>query len=493
VDLNLDPPAQAFHEQEGDEESTEEPTEPPERRLDVKTLTDEFAKAGLVCGVMKPDQDSPSAETVVAVARRADIILLDWRLDDRGERASEIVKRLAECDGMRLIAIYTSAGGLDRIAESLAACLNEGDRDGVPRYVHEPDSFRVTGDGLTIEVYAKEGSQGDEAESERLILPQDIPGQLIDDFVRTTHGIVPTAAIATIGALRVDTSKVLGLLGADLDPGYLGHRMLLSDPDESGEHLIDLISSELRAVIEDNKLVRKAVGQAVIDMYVDQTEPGELPLDVLKEVLTVGLTNQEAREKLGPLRAVQDAKLLKGNGSRTRYLTGGDAEQALEADRRFAVKLSIRTPSRAAPRLGLGTLVKNGEKQYLICLQPECDSVRLTGARYFPFLPLESAEFKGQDLLIKEPDDWIGLKIVRSPYELRMLRFSPDPDTRTAMVRPEGDGFVFITNDGEGIEFIAQLRVAHSRDLAHQLATKIGRVGLDQSEVQRLWQKHGAA
>ncbi len=478
-----------------DHDDSEAPTERPEQPLDAKTLTDEFAKAGLVCGLMKPDRDEPSAKTVVAVARRADIVLLDWRLDDRGERATEIVRQLAECDGLRLIAIYTSAGELDDIAKTVADRLNGIDESGTRQYKHEDESFRVTGDGLTIEVYAKEGSQGSGAEGERLIAPQDIPNRLIDDFVRMTRGIVPTAAIATIGALRIETPKILGLLGTDLDFGYLGHRVLLPDPDESGDHLIDLIGSELRTVIEDNEVVRKAVGYEVIERFVEQMAPGYLPADALKMALKIGVTKEEARQEIEKMPGVNGANppLAGGKKSRTACFMNGDADAAREADRRFAIKLSIRTPSGVPPRLGLGTIVKNEDGDYLICLQPECDSVRLDEPRLFPFLPLRHAEeYRGQDLLVGDATSAVGFAIKGSPYELRMLSFSPDSIKRSVTARrTDNRGFVFAADDGGNWNFVAQLRNAHSQDLAYQLASKIGRVGVDQSEVQRLWQKRG--
>jgi hypothetical protein len=473
------------------EEDTNDPTEPPEMPLDAKALIDEFAVHGLVCGVMRPGPDEPSAGMVVPTAARADIVLLDWRLRDKGERALEILKALATKEGLRLIAIYTSAGGLDEIAATVCQQLEDSSPDGAA-YAHEEGSFRVTGDGLTIEIYAKEGSPGTPEEEARQIPPQDLPGRLIEDFARMTHGLVPSAAIATVGALRTATPRVLGLLGRNLDPGYLGHRILLPDPDESGDHLIELIGSELRTVIEDNDLVRKAVGREVIERFVDDVDPGDLTTDVLKEALRIGVTAREAKAKLNERPGVSEAnpKLVAGSPkSQTHRFTDGDKTAAKEADRRFAIKLSLQTPSGVKPRLGLGTIVKGTDDAFLICLQPECDSVRLDEARGFPFLPLTPAEeFDGQDLLV-DADGPVGLQIACNPYKLLMLDFDPDPARRAVIAQSRSGSFVFESTDSRRWAFAAQLRKGHSRHLAHRLASDIGRVGIDESEVQRLWQK----
>jgi hypothetical protein len=47
----------------------------------------------------------------------------------------------------------------------------------------------------------------------------------------------------------------------------------------------------------------------------------------------------------------------------------------------------------------------------------------------------------------------------------------------------------FQSTDDVLLTFVAQLRDNHAQDVAHQLAQKVGRVALDESEVQRLWQK----
>lgn len=475
---------------EQDEDINGDATEAPNLELDAKTLIDEFAAHGLVCGVMRPDPGEPDTDTVLPTAARADIVLLDWRLHDKGEHALAILEKLAAQDGLRLIAIYTSAGKLDEIAATICERLNTSNSNDEGPYTHETGSFCVTGDGLTIEVYAKEGAIGTADENVREITPQDLPGRLIGDFARMTHGIVPSAAIATVGALRAETPRVLGLLGRDLDAGYLGHRILLPDPDESGDHLIELIGSELRTVIEDNDLVREAVGREVLERYVDEIEPGDLSADVLKEALRIGVTAPEAKKKLNELPGVSQAKpKLIARKSQTHRFTGGDETTGKEADRRFAIKLSLRTPSGVNPRLGLGTIVKGADSDFFICLQPECDSVRLDMARGFPFLPMTPAEeFDGQDLLV-EADDPVGLEIVCNPYRLSMLDFDPDPDCRAVIAQDRSGSFVFESTDSRQWTFVAQLRKGHSRHLAHRLASDLGRVGIDESEVQRLWRK----
>lgn len=471
-----------------EDEDVDAPTDRPEIPLDVKTLSDLFADKGLICGVIRPRPEEPGSARVVPAATRADIVLLDWRLGDDGDRVLEFIADLVACDGLRLIAIYTSAGGLEDIARQICEKIGGG-------CAHEPGSFRVTADSLTIEVYSKEGAVLTDKEQEREIATGDLPDRLVADFVRMTRGIVPSAAVAAIGDLRGGTPRVLRRLSADLDAGYLGHRILLSDPDESGDHLIELIVSELRTVIEDSALVRQAVGDEVIDTYVDQLglAEGELLRETLKLALKIGATSDAAKEELGrhpDAQKAKEPKLIGGKVSQTLRFTGRDEERALEADRRFATMLSLKTPSsHVEPRLTLGTIVRCEDGVHLICLQPGCDSVRLDAPRFFPFLPMHPrVKDKAFDLLIQSAEGFAELKIVRDPFALRMLEFHPVPEVRAVIARRDGSGARKFVTGGASLTFVAQLRDSHAQDVAYHLAQKVGRVALDQSEVQRLWQ-----
>ena len=88
--------------------------------LDARTLVDSFAKHGLICAVIAPSEnDSSTADTVMPVARRADIVILDWRLhQDDGKTTTKLLTDLlrdGEATRLRLVAIYTGQGNLIEI------------------------------------------------------------------------------------------------------------------------------------------------------------------------------------------------------------------------------------------------------------------------------------------------------------------------------------------------------------------------------------------
>ena len=140
------------------------------------------------------------------------------------------------------------------------------------------------------------------------------------------------------------------------------------------------------------------------------------------------------------------------------------------------------------PRLTLGTIVHDASRGiYLLCAQPKCDSVRLTGERQFPFLPLRAAD-AGYDHVLIHGAEIITLQLADEPYQIEMIGFQPwTANDREVLAKANGDHLFFKSGAREdNFEWIAELRPEHGQRIANALAGKISRVGLNESEWLRL-------
>ncbi len=92
--------------------------------LNAKKVTDEFASKGMICSVLKPNEGDNTIEYVKQSAKRADVFILDWDINnDSGETAREIINMLISLDDskylrLRLIIIYTGEPDIDSISAS---------------------------------------------------------------------------------------------------------------------------------------------------------------------------------------------------------------------------------------------------------------------------------------------------------------------------------------------------------------------------------------
>ena len=69
--------------------------QPPSRSLDVVQITRSFAREGMVCGVISPDEGQDNYKVLAKAVARADIIILDWRLSQKsGKDALPLLERI---------------------------------------------------------------------------------------------------------------------------------------------------------------------------------------------------------------------------------------------------------------------------------------------------------------------------------------------------------------------------------------------------------------
>lgn len=506
--------------------------------LDAKGLIDAFAEAGLVCAVLRPklasQEGSPPAdrESIVDVAsrtthatHRADIVIVDWRLRDEsevGRAALELIRRILSddigggrkaADGssrLRLIAIYTGEPDLRGIATKVEEFLKEnGCRQA------RCDGFEVTAGRIRIPVFAKAGGMariGDEAA--RQVGEKDLPGRLIQEFARANQGLLANVALASLGALRDSTHLVLGKFTADLDPAYVAHRALLVPPEDAQPHPIPLLAAEFESILYDADVSAHVSQDAIGKWLTSQRKcglnleskleglSGDQVEEVLRDLIGNGLEAETLSKKfpswsdiLTQIKEQKDKKVL---SSITNILTPDDVD-GCDKDKEFALLMSTRTRyGQPPPQLTLGTVVRhniNKNPQYLLCVQPRCDSfIRKGEERAFLFLRLiESGDFSIADVVIRDRRKVKSFKVDLKPYEIRQIKFQVEQDETIVRSYAKGPGWAFKTagDPPDELTWIADLRRDHAQRIVNRLAARMSRVGLTESEWLRRMAKGG--
>src|ERR1035441_9821951 len=72
-------------------------------RLDAKKLTDSFARLGVVCSILRPEQQEMESlkDVLSPVTAGSDVVILDWVLHEfkQGQKTIEIIKELLRSSG----------------------------------------------------------------------------------------------------------------------------------------------------------------------------------------------------------------------------------------------------------------------------------------------------------------------------------------------------------------------------------------------------------
>jgi hypothetical protein len=485
-------------------DTAEDKPELTEHDLDPKAIIDAFAREGLVCAVLSPQKGEDPSATLLPAARRADLVILDWVLhDDDGSRIKELIDALLREDEepvrrrLRTIAIYTAQDDLPGVADEVKSLLEK----------HFDDcKLNSTDGGLSLErgpvritVLAKDTVKLAPELEDRQVSLDDLPRRMISEFSALCAGIVTGVALASLSALRSDAHKILQALPRDLDPSFVGHRAALANADDAQDVLVELVVSELASVLHDHDVAQHAdhsrirrwlQAQLVENEALGEITVGEKTLTLgaerLYQVIKKGLGDKDARAAIAKdLQGASDSR-MKEIGKRATELFAGSEEIAAASDALLMERMMVRTRYAHPPRhLTLGTLVRNAEGDYLLCVQPICDSMRIGKERAFPFLLAgKPRSGKGPDVVVSGSEGKpIELAIPREPYAMRLITCK---GTHGVCLAHEVDGDLVFETDSTPLAWIADLKESYAQRFAERLATNLARVGLDEHEIMRL-------
>ena len=467
--------------------------------LDANAIIGAFAEIGTICAVLKPESaDSNIVSEVATVAAKADITVLDWKIhDSRGGITLAILKRILQDDEnrhrLRLVAIYTGEPGRQLILSEVEDVL-EGFYSNEVAVIEDqsvskgPIRVVILSKGVPDEESNQHGSAA--------VAEQDLPHRLLVEFASMTDGLLPTVALSALTAIRSNVHTLLRKFDRSLDPAYLGHRLLLSHPPNAEDHLISALGAELLSMLENERSGKYANSDCIevwLREHQDLLEQGSNPVfgsgvdvvDGWKELLELGVDGRGAQLPSGSSKSL----LIR----RSTEMFASSAAEAHQAERSFAVLLQLRTRHpEVVPRLRLGSVVKRclaRHNEYLLCLQPKCDSVRLEGWSGFPFLPLKSVQSDlGRErfrmALEIDHSDWLHLDFVSKPSELITRMFLPENSLQGEVVasKDSDDQFYFVDRRKYKYYWMAEMKEEHALGIAAEVATSLARPGPDDSE-----------
>jgi hypothetical protein len=491
------------------------PEDDKAHQLNAKKLIEDFAERGVVCAVIRPEDVEVEAlgVKVYPLAENSDIVVFDWVLgsDIGGEKVKELIGRITKNSSeeekrLRLIVVYTGQLNLADITNQIKRALKKDQGLNVKK----ENPYTLVSGPVRIAVYAKGYVRTPRANEElaaRIIPIERMPDTLIGEFTDMTMGLVSNVALQSLAALRSNTHHILSKFHPGIDAPFLSHRAMLKQPGDAGNLLVYLIGAELTAILDGAEVSRAAdeyKGDDIIRAWLEKKEldghtfatkfPTASPASILDDVcklLRKGIEDDSLREELKAFKKHPHKKEL------TKKFCDAKAS-AVDLEHQFAILTSVKSDYRVRPpALMPGTLLKetrridNHKKTfYWVCIQPVCDSVRVTERRAFPLLELKVVEENSNFNLVlpERKKGYVHLKTIYSPYRSRMEEFDPSDDG-LQMVRAEvrKSGYYFKTAKGKSYQWVAELKFEHAQRIVNEYAAKLSRVGLDESEWLRRW------
>lgn len=461
------------------------------RSLKFHQVTESFSRKGMVCGVVSPQEEHDDDDVLSKTISRADIVVLDWRLNrETGKSALPLLKQILSEEPrhqLRLIAIYTGEndprGILDEIEDSIDGIKPDSRSVPVDRGPHMIDFG-----ACRIVIYLKQGTHLVGEYVNRIVSEEDLPDRLISDFASKVEGLLPSVVMTALTAVRENVYRVLERFGSDLDPAFLAHRAGLYHPQESEQHIVEQIASELHSIMDDAISESSPAGIEVIEHWLHKRFEND-------EVVFSPDDKYSVKKVLDMLKRGLEDKVDRLLNPRSKFniLSHGfskGARNSIDLDLRLASAMSFRQLLDQKQRqLTMGTVIRfagSESEEFLICVTPKCDSVRLIGTTSFLFLPLSHPKQKTVQIVVPVGEnDFRRMSISTKSSDWRIMDFKPDSEQQCVLAYSDNSDRTFafrgVNNDQE-YRWIGELKPEFAQSIAQEIAGRMSRVPLNKSE-----------
>lgn len=489
--------------------------------LDGYELIRSFSRAKKLCALNNPKSEE-DFEDIIEIAKKTDISVLDWKMnlkkrdldddeeadveeaDPRGNFTLKLIESIIydeDTSGtFRLIMIYTG----ETILQEIVAKIHNYFEDFGLQKISENSLGKLN---IKIVVAGKPTLKGSFKHASNLndwiVDYNDIPTFIVQEFASATEGLISNFVLSSLTIIRENTFKLVNLFDNELDSAFLLHRILLPRQEDSGDHLIEIFTHSISALLNYNS-ADETVSTEIVKNWVDSRDyknkvsiagqEFQINREFIKNCVEEGFVQTVEKNWEGELSKNKRQEINKFFNKL--YLKNPELfnfENHNNPNERFSIlthhKSNLKLPSKI-PILSLGTIIRSKAtpSNYLICIQAKCDSVRIVGVRKFLFLPLKLVTGDSKfDLIIQEDSEFSRLKISRNPFELKTIKFLPTGDTQSVQAIENNGKYEFNAEYEEQYEWMAELKDAHAQRVANNFGANVSRVGLDESEWLRRW------
>ncbi|MET9199598.1 response regulator receiver domain [Gordonia sp. NPDC003585] len=504
--------------------------------LDAKSVISGFAALGITCAILPPegpDLQGARNESILALAKTADLVVLDWvidrveqtegggsffRLDTNLKLLLEVLSAdRASGNRLRLVCIYTGHPNLSGIRDEILKKLGEtASSVSLPVPTSAIDYIDFNGARVVLVNKSLRGphvaNESPDEEGEvvyKRVAESDLAAFAVgkfSDFVLT--GTLPEAALGALTAVRDNAHLILRRFSSDMDPALLNHRALTSEA-AAGEYLLELIADEVSSVVTSYEAGASIMADSRVEARIQEL------LDSNSAEVS---SNHDEIKKYFLGRSSNIPKKDRGVG----LLVPGsesDASNAVEVDNKFSVLSSFARDGASyglrevAPILSVGTVIApvggdgQGYPYFLICLHPACDSVFRSGdnsrKKQFPFLEMKVVDDDSRNFHLIAQDrgsyvrayaeslsfaNLVGIDFraaddcdsVQAVWQRKDARWCFEPtDTVKSLNGPHVDQFVWV----------GDLRTGKAHKLLQSIANLSSRIGLNEYEHLRIQAK----
>lgn len=483
----------------------------PKNPLNYQNLSKYFAEKSIVCSGLKPLEGDNyidnTTDAIFKLSKKADITILDWQMekvgDELGVIATNAIKKILESDvenngRLRLILIY-SGEKLETICHNLANKLS---------------SFNIISDAPNEINFSDEKlrlckivfvSKNDEEE--------ELANRAIDLFTKMTCGLLSNATLAGITEIRERTHNLLYKFNNSLDPAYLSHVLaLISSPDMreqayqvAFDYAVDLISEEIKSELQISKKVKESLNKDALSEWPEHINPRShkqkirikigshrhIFLDNSRLSDLLSATSENLPEILNGSPVFPNDEGLSNLDTFKKSLVqlsidGDSVNEHLELSVLQCIRRDNITLNDHIPVLKQGVILKKDDEFY-VCIQPLCDSVRLSGENSFAFIKVKKGTSKFSHVLKNIDNTYTKLEISKpTSKQLCMIVFNACDEDNVVKATKIDDHQIFKCSSENSYIWCGELKQPIYQEIVNLVSSSLSRVGFDSFEWLRM-------
>jgi hypothetical protein len=481
-------------------------------------IVNSFAKKQIICSLYQPDRRAKVTQTsdIFPLCMAADVVIVDWDLyGDSGEKTLELIDGLikqavsAVPEQLRLILVYSQEQNLFAIADKIFTKVTSSIGEQFEP-IDEENGLAFYTKNTRLSIIGKSGRERPDTPPEHIVNEKDIANVVVDEFSKLASGLLHAVSLLGLAEIRKNSRKILSKFSSSLDPAFLTHRALSLPHEDATRHLIPLLISEIEAVLED-KLDEPIINKSLIEDWCHNVwNPGKHVEELLNSATNIrdiaadfcikGIEMRVGHESIPIIKKSMKSGSWSKDPGCIREITSLLAKDRNSIENQeFSRLMSSRTfYKNDAKSLQLGSIIYIEEnektKKHLLCLMPVCDCVRLGGNRRFVFVELiestQDGKNKASIVISLKDNSFVELIFKPKPYNVYIAEFSPDNHKKQVLTKKnEKAQDIFEDIAKQKYVWADQLKTAHAQRAVEQFARELSRVGLTESEWQRLLDK----
>ena len=464
--------------------------------LNSKQIVDSFASEDILCTLYSPSSSADDLIKCINLAKKADVLILDWRMFDvrpdkldsedispdcRGQFAKEIIQRLVrECQFQaKLIIVYTAETRVDIVAQTKETLQKATKQEVIcfeDKNVLSFGAFRI--------VFVRKGEKPTTNDHKLYFDESHLPAFVLREYADMTSGLLQQFGIFALNLIRNNTNEILAVLSSDSDYAYLVHKATQVHKNDS-INLIELIFVDLiRNLISSNINEFENIEKKWLANVLDDSNKESIFID----------NDYKYPDNVTRKERIRFIKNIFGKFDSIKTSDDGFFKFASLSQLRIPLPHNQNT----IPSLSLGTILECVESsteiedsRYYLCIQPMCDSVRLTEPRSFLFLPLVKLQpidiykiEKSDVEIIVNKDLYFRVDI--QAYNITKIKFAPSNSSDRAQAKFEDCRYVFSDVDDNKYLYLGELSETYAWRVVSRFAAQLGRIGIDEFEWLRL-------